>query len=67
MQLTCDVLAKTNNIQHDVWRKKNMAIFNSMLKPNCLDKGQHIGNLGYKYNATYNVESCGTINCCKSV
>ncbi|MBU3129781.1 4-hydroxyphenylacetate decarboxylase large subunit [Clostridium tagluense] len=65
--LTCDVLAKTNNIQHDIWRKKNMAVFNSMLKPNCLDKGQHIGNLGYKYNATYNIESCGTINCVNSL
>ncbi|MEG1255205.1 4-hydroxyphenylacetate decarboxylase large subunit [Clostridium sp.] len=65
--LTCDVLAKTNNIQHDVWRKKNMAVFNSMLKPNCLDKGQHIGNLGYQYNATFNIESCGTINCVNSL
>lgn len=65
--LSCDVLAKTNNIQHDIWRKKNMAVFNSMLKPNCLDKGQHIGNMGYKYNATFNIESCGTINCINSL
>jgi 4-hydroxyphenylacetate decarboxylase large subunit len=65
--LTCDVLTRTNNIQHDIWRKKNMAIFNSMLKPDCLDKGQHIGNMGYRYNATYNVESCGTINTINSL
>jgi 4-hydroxyphenylacetate decarboxylase large subunit len=65
--LTCDVLAKTNNIQHDIWRKKNMAVFNSMLKPDCLNKGHHIGNLGYRYNATFNVESCGTINTINSL
>ncbi|MCM0647516.1 4-hydroxyphenylacetate decarboxylase large subunit [Clostridium swellfunianum] len=65
--LTCDVLARTNNIQHDIWRKKNMAVFSSMLKPDCLDKGHHIGNLGYRYNATYNVESCGTINTINSL
>ena len=38
-----------------------MALFNSLLKPDCLDKGQHIGNMGYRYNATFNVESCGQI------
>lgn len=65
--LTCDVLARTNNIQHDIWRKKNMAVFNSMLKPDCLNKGHHIGNLGYRYNATFNVESCGTINTINSL
>ena len=37
-----------------------MAVINSFLKPDCLDKGQHIGNMGYRYNATFNVESCGT-------
>jgi 4-hydroxyphenylacetate decarboxylase large subunit len=57
-----DCLATTNNIQHDIWRKNNMGVFQSMLKPDCLDKGQHIGNLGYRFNATFNVESCGTIN-----
>ena len=61
-----DVLAKTNNIQHDIWRKNNMSVVNSFLKPDCLDKGQHIGNMGYKYNATYNVESCGTITAVNS-
>ncbi|WP_252229681.1 4-hydroxyphenylacetate decarboxylase large subunit [Clostridium sp. ZBS15] len=66
-ELTCDVLAKTNNIQHDVWRKKNMSIVNSLLKPNCLDTGKHIGNLGYRFNATYNIESCGTINTINSL
>lgn len=60
-------LVKTNNIQHDIWRKQNMGIFNSMLKPDCLGKGHHIGNLGYRYNGTYNVESCGQINMVNSL
>ncbi|WZL73277.1 4-hydroxyphenylacetate decarboxylase large subunit [Clostridiaceae bacterium 35-E11] len=66
-EMTVDCLTTTNNIQHDIWRKHNMAVFQSMLKPDCLDKGQHIGNLGYRYNATYNVESCGTINMVNSL
>lgn len=66
-EMTVDVLARCNNIQHDIWRKNNMAVFNSLLKPDCLDKGQHIGNLGYRYNATFNVESCGTINMVNSL
>lgn len=62
-----DILAKTNNIQHDIWRKHNMSVVNSFMKPDCLDKGQHIGNMGYRYNATYNVESCGTITMVNSL
>jgi len=58
---TVDVLALTNNIQHDIWRKNNMGIFQSMLKPDCLDEGHLINELGYRYNATFNVESTGTI------
>ncbi len=57
-----EVLSLTNNIQHDIWRKNNMAIFNSLLKPDCLMKGHLINELGYRYNATHNVETCGTIN-----
>jgi len=64
---TVDVLTRANNIQHDIWRKNNMAVFNSMLKPDCLDKGQHIGNLGYRYNATFNIESCGTVTMVNSL
>ncbi len=56
-----NVLALTNNIQHDIWRKNNMAVFNSMLKPDCLENGHLINELGYRYNATFNVESAGTI------
>ncbi|MBU3135348.1 4-hydroxyphenylacetate decarboxylase large subunit [Clostridium gasigenes] len=66
-ELTCDVLAKTNNIQHDIWRKKNMSILNSFLKPDCLTKGHHIGHMGYRFNATYNIESCGTISAINSL
>lgn len=66
-QKTCDVLAWTNNIQHDIWRKNNMAVFNSLLKPDCLDKGHLINELGYRYNATFNVESAGTANLVNSL
>jgi len=38
-ELTVDALCKCNNIQHDIWRKQNMGVFHSMLKPDCLDKG----------------------------
>lgn len=61
-ELVVDVLCKCNNIQHDIWRKQNMSIFHSLCKPDCLAKGHHIGDMGIRYNATYNVESCGTIN-----
>jgi 4-hydroxyphenylacetate decarboxylase large subunit len=56
------VVNKCANIEHDIWRKHNMAVFNSVLKPDCLAKGRHIGNLGYRYNGTFIVESCGTSN-----
>jgi 4-hydroxyphenylacetate decarboxylase large subunit len=62
-----DVLALTNNLQHDIWRKNNMAVLNSLLKPDCLDTGHLINELGYRYNATYNVESAGTANCINSL
>jgi len=66
-QEACDVLALTNNIQHDVWRKNNMGVFQSMLKPDCLDTGHLINELGYRYNATFNVESTGTVTCVNSL
>ena len=62
-----EVLSLTNNIQHDIWRKNNMAIFNSLLKPDCLDKGHLINELGYRYNATHSVETCGTVNLVNSL
>lgn len=58
-----DVLALTNNIQHDVWRKINMGVFHSLTKPDCLDTGHLINELGYRYNATFNVESAGNVTC----
>ncbi len=64
---TVNCLAKCNNIQHDFWRKNNMSIINSILKPDCLTKGHHIGQLGYRYNGTFNVESCGTANMVNSL
>ncbi len=66
-QEACDVLALTNNVQHDVWRKNNMGVFQSMLKPDCLDTGHLINELGYRYNATFNVESTGTVTCVNSL
>ena len=62
-----EVLSLTNNIQHDIWRKNNMAIFNSLLKPDCLEEGHLIDELGYRYNATHNVETCGTANLVNSL
>ena len=62
-----EVLSRANNIQHDVWRKNNMAVLNSLLKPDCLDSGHLINELGYRYNATHNVETCGTINLVNSL
>ncbi len=62
-----EVLCLTNNIQHDIWRKNNMAVFNSLLKPDCLEEGHLIDELGYRFNATFSVESCGTINLVNSL
>jgi 4-hydroxyphenylacetate decarboxylase large subunit len=66
-QKAVDILALTNNIQHDIWRKNNMAIINSLMKPDCLDTGHLIDEKGYRYNATYNVESAGTITAVNSL
>ncbi|HLO68967.1 MAG TPA: 4-hydroxyphenylacetate decarboxylase large subunit [Holophaga sp.] len=66
-QKAVDILALTNNVQHDIWRKNNMAVLNSMLKPDCLDRGHLIDELGYRYNATFNVESAGTITAVNSL
>jgi 4-hydroxyphenylacetate decarboxylase large subunit len=61
------ILALTNNVQHDIWRKNNMAIINSLMKPDCLESGHLIDEKGYRYNATYNVESAGTITAVNSL
>lgn len=59
-QAACRSLETTNNIQHDIWRKNNMGIWMSLNKPDCLDSGHLINELGYRYNASFNVESAGT-------
>jgi len=64
---TFDVLARCNNIQHDIWRKNNMGVFHSLLKPDCLEKGHLINEGGYRYNATHNIETCGTVNLVNSL
>jgi len=61
IELLTDVLNKVNNIQMDLWRKHNMPVVNSLLKPDCFTRGKHIGTMGSRYNATINFESCGTI------
>jgi len=38
-----------------------------LLKPDCLEKGHLINEMGYRYNATHNVETCGTINLVNSL
>ena len=65
--LACYSLATANNIQHDIWRKQNMSIFTSMCKANWIETGRLIHELGYKYNATFSVESCGTVNLVNSL
>ncbi|MDQ7827141.1 MAG: 4-hydroxyphenylacetate decarboxylase large subunit [Candidatus Eremiobacteraeota bacterium] len=65
--MAVEVLTRCNNIQHDVWRKNNMAVFHSLLKPDCLEKGHLINEMGYRYNATFNVESTGTANLVNSL
>ena len=66
-QKSVDILALTNNVQHDIWRKNNMAVINSLMKPDCLDTGHLIDEKGYRYNATFNVESAGTITAVNSL
>jgi 4-hydroxyphenylacetate decarboxylase large subunit len=61
------VLTLTNNIQHDAWRKITPSLVNSMLKPDCLKKGKDIGQLGSRYNATFNIEICGSVNLVNSL
>jgi len=61
------VLELTNNIQHAIWRQNNPAIFHSLRHPDCLETGHLSHELGYRYNATYNVESTGTITCVNSL
>ncbi len=59
---TVKVLCLCNNIQHDAWRKITPPVINSMLKPDCLNKGKDIGQMGSRYNATFNIEVCGSVN-----
>jgi 4-hydroxyphenylacetate decarboxylase large subunit len=61
------VLTLTNNIQHDAWRKIAPSLVNSMLKPDCLKNGKDIGQMGSRFNTTFNVESCGTANLVNSL
>lgn len=63
----CHVLTLTNNIQHDAWRKISPSLVNSMLKPDCLEKGKEIGQMGSRFNTTFNIESCGTANLVNSL
>lgn len=63
----CHILTLTNNIQHDAWRKISPSLVNSMLKPDCLAKGKDIGQMGSRYNTTFNIESCGTANLVNSL
>ena len=63
----CHVLTLANNIQHDAWRKISPSLVNSMLKPDCLTKGKDIGQMGCRYNTTFNIETCGTTNLVNSL
>jgi 4-hydroxyphenylacetate decarboxylase large subunit len=65
--LACYSLCTTNNIQHDIWRKQNMSIFTSMCKASWETTGRLIHQLGYRFNATFSVESCGTASLVNSL
>jgi len=67
MELSVEILNKVNNLQMDIWRKHVMPVVNSLLKPDCFRKGQHLGTMGARYNASINVESCGTITLINSL
>lgn len=58
--VACEVMIRFNNIYFDVIRKNNMSILNSFMKPDCLTKGHHNGQAGYKYNGTMMVLNSGT-------
>jgi 4-hydroxyphenylacetate decarboxylase large subunit len=62
-----NVLTLTNNIQHDAWRKISPSVVNSMLKPDCLTNGKDIGQMGCRYNTTFNIEICGSVNLVNSL
>ncbi len=61
------VLTLCNNIQHDAWRKITPPVINSLLKPDCLTRGKDIGQQGSRYNTTFNIEVCGSINLVNSL
>ena len=67
MEMSVEILNKVNNLQMDIWRKHVMPVVNSLLKPDCFKKGQHLGTMGARYNASINVESCGTITLINSL
>ncbi|WP_426350069.1 4-hydroxyphenylacetate decarboxylase large subunit [Alloiococcus sp. CFN-8] len=61
LTIATDCVNKANNLQMDIWRKHNMPVVQSLLKPDCFKVGRHIGTMGARYNATINFESCGTV------
>ena len=56
------IISSTTSGARTTW-----AVFHSMLKPDCLDKGHLINELGYRFNASFNVESAGTANLVNSL
>jgi 4-hydroxyphenylacetate decarboxylase large subunit len=65
--ITVELLTLTNNIGHDIWGKVSPSIINSMLKPDCIEKGKDISHKGCRYNRTFNVEICGGVNLVNSL
>ncbi|ADK68141.1 Formate C-acetyltransferase [Olsenella uli DSM 7084] len=61
MEELLEISNRVNNIQMDIWRKINPPTVASLLKPDCFAKGQTLSNMGCRYNATINFESCGTV------
>lgn len=50
------------NIQHDIHRKIDVPVWQSTLKPDAWKRATEHANMGFRYNATYNIETSGTIS-----
>jgi len=64
---TITTILKHSNFQMDITRKNDMSIINSFMKPDCLKKGLHNGQKGYRYNSTLMVIGSGTITLVNSL
>jgi len=64
---TVDVLIRCNNIQHDVWRKMNPPVVNSLMKADAFSSGKDLGRMGAKYNSSFSINITGGVNLVNSL